>query len=168
MKFIDLVNANADELAELLSRARQDHRRQLGDIQRGIEVIGVRRRYPAFDEGRVHRGRRAGHRRLFHPPAARGGLRYHPVQLPGHDPLWKAGPALACGNAFILKPRSAIPRCRCGWPNCSSRPACRRGLQVVQGDKEAVDAILTHPDIKAVGFVGSSDIAQYIYSTAAA
>ncbi len=86
-------------------------------------------------------------------------------------PLWKAGPALACGNAFILKPSERDP------PSVPVRLAelfLEAGLpagvfQVVQGDKEAVDAILTHPpDIKAVGFVGSSDIAQYIYSTAAA
>ena len=60
-------------------------------------------------------------------------------------------------------------RCRCGWPSCSLEAGLPQGVfQVVHGDKEAVDAILDHPDIQAVGFVGSSDIAQYIYSTAAA
>jgi len=84
-------------------------------------------------------------------------------------PLWKAGPALACGNAFILKPSERDPSVPLRLAELFIEAGLPPGVfQVVQGDKEAVDAILTHPDIQAVGFVGSSDIAQYIYSTAAA
>ena len=84
-------------------------------------------------------------------------------------PLWKAGPALACGNAFILKPSERDPSVPVRLAELFGEAGLPPGVfQVVQGDKEAVDAILDHPDIQAVGFVGSSDIAQYIYSTAAA
>ena len=84
-------------------------------------------------------------------------------------PLWKAGPALACGNAFILKPSERDPSVPVRLAELFLEAGLPPGVfQVVHGDKEAVDAILDHPDIQAVGFVGSSDIAQYIYSTAAA
>jgi malonate-semialdehyde dehydrogenase (acetylating)/methylmalonate-semialdehyde dehydrogenase len=83
-------------------------------------------------------------------------------------PLWKAGPALACGNAFILKPSERDPSVPLRLAELFLEAGLPPGVfQVVQGDKEAVDALLEHPDIKAYGFVGSSDIAQYIYSRAA-
>jgi malonate-semialdehyde dehydrogenase (acetylating)/methylmalonate-semialdehyde dehydrogenase len=76
---------------------------------------------------------------------------------------------IACGNAFILKPSERDPACRCASPNCSSRRGLPAGiLQVVNGDKEAVDAILDDPDIKAIGFVGSSPIAGSTSMRAAA
>jgi malonate-semialdehyde dehydrogenase (acetylating)/methylmalonate-semialdehyde dehydrogenase len=81
--------------------------------------------------------------------------------------LWKAGPALACGNAFVLKPSERDPSVPVRLAELFIEAGLPVGaFQVVHGDKEAVDAILTHPDIAAVGFVGSSDIAQYIYATA--
>src|SRR5262249_58973722 len=89
--------------------------------------------------------------------------------FPAMSPLWKAGPALACGNAFILKPSERDPSVPVRLAELFLEAGLPPGVfQVVHGDKEAVDAILNHPEIKAVGFVGSSDIAQYIYSTAAA
>ena len=92
-----------------------------------------------------------------------------PFNFPAMIPLWKAGPALACGNAFILKPSERDPSVPVRLAELFLEAGLPAGVfQVVQGDKEAVDAILDHPDIQAVGFVGSSDIAQYIYSTAAA
>ena len=92
-----------------------------------------------------------------------------PFNFPAMIPLWKAGPALACGNAFILKPSERDPSVPVRLAELFVEAGLPPGVfQVVHGDKEAVDAILNHPDIQAVGFVGSSDIAQYIYSTAAA
>jgi malonate-semialdehyde dehydrogenase (acetylating)/methylmalonate-semialdehyde dehydrogenase len=84
-------------------------------------------------------------------------------------PLWKCAPALACGNAFILKPSERDP----GVPLRLAELFLEAGLpagvfNVVNGDKEAVDAILTDPDIKAVGFVGSTPIAEYVFKTATA
>ncbi len=79
--------------------------------------------------------------------------------------MWKFAPALACGNAFILKPSERDPACRCGWPNCSSKQACRLAFSMSStADKEAVDALLDDHDIKAIGFVGSTAIAEYIYA----
>src|SRR5271168_2405593 len=92
-----------------------------------------------------------------------------PFNFPAMIPLWKAGPALACGNAFILKPSERDPSVPVRLAELFLEAGLPAGVfQVVQGDKEAVDAILHHPDVQAVGFVGSSDIAQYIYETAAA
>ena len=92
-----------------------------------------------------------------------------PFNFPAMIPLWKLGPAIACGNAFILKPSERDP----GVPMRLAELFIEAGLpagilNVVNGDKEAVDAILDDPDIKAVGFVGSTPIAQYIYSRATA
>jgi malonate-semialdehyde dehydrogenase (acetylating) / methylmalonate-semialdehyde dehydrogenase len=92
-----------------------------------------------------------------------------PFNFPAMIPLWKAGPALACGNAFILKPSERDPSVPVRLAELFIEAGLPPGVfQVVHGDKEAVDAILEHPVIQAVGFVGSSDIAQYIYSNAAA
>ena len=87
MKFLELANRDYDKLADCLAR---EHGKTVadakGDIQRGLEVVGVRLRHPAPDEGRVHGRRRPRHRHLLHAPAARRGGRHHAVQLPGHDP----------------------------------------------------------------------------------
>ncbi|MBV9591845.1 MAG: CoA-acylating methylmalonate-semialdehyde dehydrogenase, partial [Hyphomicrobiales bacterium] len=92
-----------------------------------------------------------------------------PFNFPAMIPLWKCAPALACGNAFILKPSERDP----GVPLRLAELFLEAGLpagvfNVVNGDKEAVDAILTDPDIRAVGFVGSTPIAEYVFKTATA
>ncbi len=92
-----------------------------------------------------------------------------PFNFPAMIPMWKFAPAIACGNAFVLKPSERDP----GVPMRLAELMLEAGLppgilNVVNGDKEAVDAILDDPDIAAVGFVGSSAIAQYIYERAAA
>jgi malonate-semialdehyde dehydrogenase (acetylating)/methylmalonate-semialdehyde dehydrogenase len=88
-----------------------------------------------------------------------------PFNFPAMIPLWKLAPAIACGNAFILKPSERDP----GVPMRLAELFVEAGgppgiLNVVNGDKEAVDAILDDPDIQAIGFVGSTPIAEYIYS----
>ncbi|NED64748.1 aldehyde dehydrogenase family protein, partial [Streptomyces sp. SID10244] len=85
--------------------------------------------------------------------------------FPAMIPLWKAGPALACGNAFILKPSERDPSVPVRLAELFSEAGLPDGVfQVVHGDKESVDALLNNPDVQALGFVGSSDIAQYIYA----
>jgi malonate-semialdehyde dehydrogenase (acetylating)/methylmalonate-semialdehyde dehydrogenase len=170
MKFIDLVNANTDELAELLSL---EHGKTVadskGDIQRGIEVIEFAIGIPHLMKGEFTEGAGSGIDvySIRQPLGVVAGIT--PFNFPAMIPLWKAGPALACGNAFILKPSERDPSVPVRLAELFVEAGLPPGVfQVVQGDKEAVDAILTHPDIKAVGFVGSSDIAQYIYSTSAA
>lgn len=170
MRFVDLVNQNADELAQLLSI---EHGKtvadSLGDIQRGIEVIEFAIGIPHLLKGEFTEGAGTGIDvySIRQPLGVVAGIT--PFNFPAMIPLWKAGPALACGNAFILKPSERDPSVPLRLAELFIEAGLPPGVfQVVQGDKEAVDAILTHPDIQAVGFVGSSDIAQYIYSTAAA
>ena len=170
MKFVELVNAHIDELAELLStehgKTVADSR---GDIQRGIEVIEFAVGIPHLLKGEYTEGAGSGIDvySLRQPLGVVAGIT--PFNFPAMIPLWKAGPALACGNAFILKPSERDPSVPVRLAELFVDAGLPPGVfQVVQGDKEAVDAILTHPDVKAVGFVGSSDIAQYIYETSAA
>lgn len=170
MKFVELVNANTDELAELLSiehgKTVADSR---GDIQRGIEVIEFAIGIPHLLKGEYTEGAGTGIDvySIRQPLGVVAGIT--PFNFPAMIPLWKAGPALACGNAFILKPSERDPSVPVRLAELFLEAGLPPGVfQVVQGDKEAVDALLTHPDVKAIGFVGSSDIAQYIYSTAAA
>jgi malonate-semialdehyde dehydrogenase (acetylating) / methylmalonate-semialdehyde dehydrogenase len=170
MKFIDLVNANVEELAELLSL---EHGKTVadskGDIQRGIEVIEFAIGIPHLIKGEYTEGAGTGIDvySLRQPLGVVAGIT--PFNFPAMIPLWKAGPALACGNAFILKPSERDPSVPVRLAELFLEAGLPPGVfQVVHGDKETVDAILEHPDIQAVGFVGSSDIAQYIYSNAAA
>ncbi len=170
MKFVDLVAKHNDELAELLSiehgKTIEDAR---GDIQRGIEVIEFAIGIPHLLKGEYTEG--AGPSiDVYSLRQALGVVAgITPFNFPAMIPLWKAGPALACGNAFILKPSERDPSVPLRLAELFLEAGLPAGVfQVVHGDKEAVDAILHHPDIQAVGFVGSSDIAQYIYSTAAA
>ncbi|MBV9352794.1 MAG: aldehyde dehydrogenase family protein, partial [Mycobacterium sp.] len=170
MRFIELVNQHTDELAELLSL---EHGKTLadsrGDIQRGIEVIEFCTGIPHLLKGEYTEGAGTGIDvySLRQPLGVVAGIT--PFNFPAMIPLWKAGPALACGNAFILKPSERDPSVPVRLAELFIEAGLPPGVfQVVHGDKEAVDAILHHPDIKAVGFVGSSDIAQYIYATAAA
>ena len=105
MKFIELVNANADELAELLAGARQRPSPTLGDIQRGIEVIEFAVGVPHLMKGEFTEG--AGSASTCTRSASRWAWSpASPFNFPAMIPLWKAGPALACGNALILKPPS--------------------------------------------------------------
>jgi malonate-semialdehyde dehydrogenase (acetylating)/methylmalonate-semialdehyde dehydrogenase len=170
MKFVELANKNLDELAELLSlehgKTVADSR---GDIQRGVEVIEFAIGIPHLLKGEYTEGAGGGIDvySLRQPLGVVAGIT--PFNFPAMIPLWKAGPALASGNAFILKPSERDPSVPVRLAELFLEAGLPKGVfQVVHGDKEAVDAILHHPDIQAVGFVGSSDIAQYIYSTAAA
>src|SRR6202035_1407524 len=168
MRFIQLVNEHLDELAQMLSR---EHGKTLpdarGDIQRGLEVIEFACGIPHLTKGEYSEGAGPGIDvySVRQPLGVVAGIT--PFNFPAMIPLWKAGPALACGNAFILKPSERDPSVPVRLAELCIEAGLPPGaFQVLHGDKEAVDAILTHPDIAAVGFVGSSDIAQYIYATA--
>ena len=170
MKFIELVGEHNDELAELLSL---EHGKTLpdarGDIQRGVEVVEFALGIPHLLKGEYSEGAGPGIDvySLRQPLGVVAGIT--PFNFPAMIPLWQAGPALACGNAFVLKPSERDPSVPVRLAELFVEAGLPPGVfQVVHGDKEAVDAILHHPDIRAVGFVGSSEIAQYIYATAAA
>ncbi|GGC79104.1 CoA-acylating methylmalonate-semialdehyde dehydrogenase [Chelatococcus reniformis] len=169
MKFLDLVQAEYDSLAELLAR---EHGKTVpdakGDIQRGLEVVEFACGIPHLMKGEYTEGAGPGIDiySMRQPLGVVAGIT--PFNFPAMIPMWKFAPAIACGNAFILKPSERDP----GVPMRLAELMLEAGLpagilNVVNGDKEAVDAILDDPDVRAVGFVGSSPIAQYIYERAA-
>ena len=169
LKFVDLVNEHMDELAELLSR---EHGKTFpdakGDIQRGIEVVEFCAAAPHLLKGEFSDSVGTGIdvHSLRQPLGVVAGIT--PFNFPAMIPLWKSGPALACGNAFILKPSERDPSVPLRLAELYKEAGVPDGVfQVVNGDKEAVDALLDDPRIKAVGFVGSTPIAQSIYEHAA-
>jgi malonate-semialdehyde dehydrogenase (acetylating) / methylmalonate-semialdehyde dehydrogenase len=170
MKFLDLVHAEYDELAEMLAR---EHGKTIadakGDIQRGLEVVEVCIGAPHMMKGEFTDGAGPGIDvySMRQPLGVVAGIT--PFNFPAMIPLWKIAPAIASGNAFILKPSERDPSVPIRIAELFIEAGLPAGvLNVVNGDKEAVDAILDDPDIKAVGFVGSTPIAQYIYSRATA
>ncbi|WP_394940104.1 CoA-acylating methylmalonate-semialdehyde dehydrogenase [Psychromicrobium sp. YIM B11713] len=170
LKFVDLVNENLDELAELLS---SEHGKTFpdakGDIQRGIEVVEFCAAAPHLLKGEFSDSVGAGIdvHSLRQPLGVVAGIT--PFNFPAMIPLWKAGPALAAGNAFILKPSERDPSVPLRIAELLTEAGLPDGVfNVLNGDKEAVDGLLEDPRVKAIGFVGSTPIAQYIYATAAA
>ncbi len=166
MKFLELVQANYESLAKLLA---QEHGKTLpdarGDIQRGLEVIEVALGAPHLLKGEFTDSAGPGIDvySMRQPLGVVAGIT--PFNFPAMIPLWKAGPAIACGNAFILKPSERDPGVPLQLAELFTEAGLPPGIfNVVNGDKEAVDAILDDPDIKAIGFVGSTPIAHYIYS----
>jgi malonate-semialdehyde dehydrogenase (acetylating)/methylmalonate-semialdehyde dehydrogenase len=168
-EFKRLIEANMGELAELLSsehgKVVADSR---GDIQRGLEVVEFCCGLPHLIKGEFSEGAGPGIDvwSLRQPVGVAAGIT--PFNFPAMIPLWMAGPALATGNAFVLKPSEKAPSVPVRLAELFMEAGAPAGvLQVVQGDKTAVDALIDHPDVAAISFVGSSDIAQYVYGRAA-
>ncbi|MBV6634523.1 MAG: CoA-acylating methylmalonate-semialdehyde dehydrogenase, partial [Mameliella sp.] len=169
MKFGQLINEHMDELAELVSR---EHGKTLpdarGDVQRGLEVVEVCMGAPNMLKGEFtdDGGPGIDLYSMRQPLGVVAGIT--PFNFPAMIPLWKMAPALACGNAMILKPSERVPSTALRLAELIQEAGLPDGvLQVVNGDKEVVDAILDNEDIAGVGFVGSTPIAQYIYGRAA-
>ncbi|GGC57207.1 CoA-acylating methylmalonate-semialdehyde dehydrogenase [Hoyosella rhizosphaerae] len=169
-KFLHLVEQERESLAQLLSA---EHGKTVadahGDIQRGLEVVEFACGIPHLLKGEytVGAGEGIDVYSMRQPLGVVAGIT--PFNFPAMIPLWKAAPAIACGNAFILKPSERDPSVPLRLAELFLEAGLPPGIfNVVNGDKEAVDALLHHPDISAVGFVGSTPIAQYIYSTATA
>jgi len=169
MKFGALINEHMDELAEMLS---MEHGKTLpdarGDVQRGLEVVEVCMGAPHMLKGEYtdDGGPGIDLYSMRQPLGVVAGIT--PFNFPAMIPLWKMAPALACGNAMILKPSERVPSTSLRLAELIIEAGLPEGvLQVVNGDKEVVDAILDNEDIAAVGFVGSTPIAQYIYGRAA-
>jgi malonate-semialdehyde dehydrogenase (acetylating)/methylmalonate-semialdehyde dehydrogenase len=164
--FKRLVEANMNELAEMLS---SEHGKVIadskGDIQRGLEVIEFACGIPHVLKGEYTEGAGPGIDvySMRQPLGVAAGIT--PFNFPAMIPMWMFGIAIAVGNTFILKPSEKDPSVPVRLAELMMEAGAPKGvLNVVHGDKVAVDAILDHPDIKAVSFVGSSDIAQYIYA----
>ena len=168
MRFLELARKHAEELATLIS---MEHGKTipdaLGDLQRGVEVVEFTTGIPHLLKGEFTDGAGPGidMYSMRQPLGVAAGIT--PFNFPAMIPLWKAAPAIACGNAFILKPSERDPSCPMRIAELFVEAGLPLGiLNVVNGDKEAVDAILDDPDIAAVGFVGSTPIAHYVYSRA--
>ena len=168
-KFVELLNKHMDELADLLS---SEHGKTIedskGDIVRGLEVCEFVCGIPHLQKGEFTEG--AGPAidmySMRQPVGIGAGIT--PFNFPAMIPMWMFAPAIACGNAFILKPSERDPSVPMRLAELMIEAGLPAGiLNVVNGDKAAVDAILTDPDIGAVTFVGSTPIARYVYGTAA-
>jgi malonate-semialdehyde dehydrogenase (acetylating)/methylmalonate-semialdehyde dehydrogenase len=170
IKFLEIIAKEMKPLAELLS---SEHGKtvadSLGDIQRGLEVVEFAIGIPHLLKGEFTDSAGPGidMYSMRQPLGVVAGIT--PFNFPAMIPLWKAAPAIACGNAFVLKPSERDPSVPMRLAELFLEAGLPAGIfNVVNGGKEAVDAILTHPDIKAVGFVGSTAIAHHVYSTGTA
>ena len=165
-EFKRLVEANMQDLAEMLS---SEHGKVIadskGDIQRGLEVIEFACGIPHALKGEYTEGAGPGIDvySMRQPLGVVAGIT--PFNFPAMIPMWMFGVAIAVGNTFILKPSEKDPTVPVRLAELMMEAGAPEGvLNVVHGDKTAVDAILQHSEIKAVSFVGSSDIAHYVYS----
>ena len=170
MKFVDLLNRDMDKLAEALSR---EHGKTLpdaaGDVQRGLEVVEYCIGAPHLLKGEFTDSAGPGidMYSMRQPLGVTAGIT--PFNFPAMIPMWMFAPAIACGNAFILKPSERDPSVPLMLAELMEEAGLPKGvLQVVNGDKEAVDAILHNDVIQSIGFVGSTPIAEYIYATGCA
>ena len=166
MKFIDLLHRDMDALATVLS---SEHGKTIpdakGDIIRGLEVAEFCIGAPHLLKGEFTDSAGPGidMYSMRQPLGVVSGIT--PFNFPAMIPMWKFCPAIVAGNAFILKPSERDPSVPMMLANLLLEAGLPEGiLQVVNGDKEIVDAILDNPDISAIGFVGSTPIAEYIYS----
>ncbi|MFF3085495.1 CoA-acylating methylmalonate-semialdehyde dehydrogenase [Streptomyces nojiriensis] len=170
LRFLQLVEGERDSLARLLS---SEHGKTVadahGDLQRGLEVVEFAAGVPHLLKGEFtdNAGTGIDVHSLRSPLGVVAGIT--PFNFPAMIPLWQAAPALACGNAFILKPSERDPSVPLRLAELFLEAGLPPGvLNVVNGGKEAVDTLLEDPRVQALGFVGSTPIAAHIYATAAA
>jgi malonate-semialdehyde dehydrogenase (acetylating)/methylmalonate-semialdehyde dehydrogenase len=163
----DLLEQHIDELAELITA---EHGKTLADakgsITRGIEVVEFACGIPSLLKGEFSGNVGTGVDLLSfrQPVGVCAGIT--PFNFPAMIPLWMFPMALACGNTFVLKPSEKDPSCPLRIAEIAKEAGVPDGvLNVVNGDKEAVNAILAHPGIAAVSFVGSTRIAEYVFTT---
>ena len=167
--FLQLLNQHRDTLAAMISA---EHGKVFtdaqGEVARGIDIVEFACGAPQLLKGDFTEQVSTGidNHTLRQPLGVVAGIT--PFNFPCMVPLWMFPIALAAGNAFILKPSERDPSCAMLMASLLKQAGLPDGVfSVVQGDKVAVDALLTHPDVKAVSFVGSTPIAQYIYETGA-
>ncbi|MDD1783087.1 CoA-acylating methylmalonate-semialdehyde dehydrogenase [Enterovibrio sp. ZSDZ35] len=167
-KFKSLVEEHIDELAALIT---QEHGKVLddakGELTRGLEVVEFACGIPHLLKGEITEQIANGvdSWSLNQPLGVVAGI--SPFNFPVMVPMWMFPIAIACGNCFIMKPSEKDPSSTMRIAELLKEAGLPDGVfNVVNGDKEAVDVLLTHPDVQAVSFVGSTPIAEYIYSTA--
>ncbi|HTP94217.1 MAG TPA: CoA-acylating methylmalonate-semialdehyde dehydrogenase [Burkholderiales bacterium] len=168
-RFRELLESHRSELAQLIT---EEHGKTLpdaaGSVQRGLEVAEFASGVPHLLKGEHAEdvGRGIDCHSMLQPLGVCAGIT--PFNFPAMVPLWMFPVAIACGNSFVLKPSEKVPSASMLMAELFKQAGLPDGvLNVVHGDKDAVDAILAHPDIAALSFVGSTPIARYIYETAA-
>ncbi|WP_442954731.1 CoA-acylating methylmalonate-semialdehyde dehydrogenase [Pelomicrobium sp.] len=168
-RFRELMEAHRDELVRLVT---EEHGKTLADaagsVQRGIEVIEFASGAPHLLKGEHAEdvGRGVDCHSLLQPLGVCVGIT--PFNFPVMVPLWMFPVAIACGNTFVLKPSEKVPSASLRMAELFKEAGLPDGVfNVIHGDKAAVDALLVHPEVKAVSFVGSTPIARYVYETGA-
>jgi malonate-semialdehyde dehydrogenase (acetylating)/methylmalonate-semialdehyde dehydrogenase len=168
-KFLDLLQKNQRPLAAIIT---QEHGKTLpdamGSVQRGIEVVEFACGIPHLLKGEYSEnvGTQVDTHTVRQPVGVCAGIT--PFNFPVMVPLWMFPMAIACGNTFILKPSEKVPSASVRMAELFKEAGLPDGvLNVVHGDKVAVDALLNNPLVNAVSFVGSTPIAKYIYETGA-
>lgn len=166
----DLIDANRKEIA---ARVSAEHGKvlsdALGEVARGLENVEFACGIPALLKGGYSEQAATGVDvyQLRQPLGVVAGIT--PFNFPAMVPMWMFANALACGNTFVLKPSEKDPSAPLFIAELLAQAGLPAGcFNVVNGDKEAVDALLVHPDVAAVSFVGSTPIARYIYETGTA
>ena len=168
-KYKELIEKNYDELTKLIvSEHGKVYEDAKGSLTRGLEIVEFACGIPQMLKGEFTEnvGTNIDSWSMRQPLGVCAGIT--PFNFPAMVPMWMYPMAIACGNTFILKPSEKDPSCSIRLAQLFSEAGLPDGvLNVVNGDKEVVDSILTNKDIKAVSFVGSTPIAKYIYENAA-
>ena len=166
-RFLELLNKNSAELARIVStehgKVQVDAE---GEVQRGIEIVEYATGIPNLLKGEFSDsvGTGVDSYNLRQPLGVVAGIT--PFNFPAMVPMWMFPIAITCGNCFILKPSERDPSAAIYMAKLLKEAGLPDGVfNIVNGDKEAVDALLHHPDIQAVSFVGSTPVAEYIYNT---
>src|SRR5215467_5043305 len=166
-KFKSLLEANYEEIARTVSR---EHGKTLAEarasVQRGIEVVEFACGVPSLIMGQSIQNiaRNVDCETIRHPVGVCAGIT--PFNFPAMVPLWMYPIAITCGNTFVLKPSEKVPLSSVLIGKLLVEAGIPEGVfNIVHGDKEAVDTLLTHPLVKAISFVGSTAIAKYVYET---
>ncbi len=167
MKYAQLLKAHHDELAEILSQETgKIFADAKGDVWRGIEVVEQACNIPSLLMGETAENvaREIDTYSLIQPLGVCVGVT--PFNFPAMIPLWMYPLAIACGNTFVLKPSEQDPMTPTRLAQLFVEAGFPKGvLQVIHGDREQVDQLLTHPDTRAISFVGSAAVGQHIYRT---
>ncbi|QUH04281.1 CoA-acylating methylmalonate-semialdehyde dehydrogenase [Saccharopolyspora erythraea] len=168
-RYRELVHQHRDEIASLITAEHgKVHSDALGEVARGLEIVELACSIPQLLKGELSTqvSSRVDVESIRQPLGVVAGIT--PFNFPAMVPMWMFPVAIACGNTMVLKPSEKDPSATVRLVELATQAGVPDGvLNLVNGDKEAVDRLLTHPDIKAVSFVGSTPIARYVHDTAA-
>jgi len=166
-KFRNLIESNREKLAAIITLENgKTTADALGEVARGLENVEFACGIPHLLKGNFSEqaSRGVDVYQIRQPLGVVVGIT--PFNFPGMVPMWMLANAIACGNTFVLKPSEKVPSASIFLAHLAQEAGVPAGvLNIVQGDKVAVDRLLEHPDVKAVSFVGSTPIARYIYET---